>query len=495
MNVRRSAGALAPAIVVLARLAASAVVLGGGFRAVSDDDFARVVIAEQWARAPRWDASGTSWLPFPFWITGAAMKLGGRELETARAVALALGVGASLLVYMAARWLGETRIAATVGAVAAAVFPWSARLGVATVPELFTAALTVLAMAALAPPGGGVRRILGGAALLAATLSRYEAWPVALIFAGICVFDAATLRNARERSATRAPGARAPLLCASALALAGPAAWMAWNRAAHGDALHFLARVAAYRQALGGIEGSAAGRLLAYPAAMVREEPEIAALCAAALVVTAATRGVPALLARLSPYARPAAVAAAQIAALSLAMIKDGAPTHHPERAVLAEILLLALVGGALWSEAVPRRWLSGLALAGALALASGVRWGARPSASFVERGDEEAIGRAAAGLCLPGDPVLIEVADYGYLAVTAALGRPEDAVPDRSVDPREGKIASSFSDAGALRGRVVASGARWAAARPGAPARAALGAPVAVRGAWALFRVTAEVR
>ena len=452
-------------------------VLGSGFRAVSDDDFARAVIAEQWARAPRWDASGTSWLPFPFWITGAAMKIAGRDLTTARAVAPALGVGAALLVYAAARWLGETRGAACAGAVVAAVFPWSARLGVATVPELFTAALTVLAMASLAS-ATGTRRLLGGAALLAATLSRYEAWPVALIFAGVCVVEAA-----RDQ---RAPQI---LLGAAALALAGPAAWVAWNRVAHGDALHFLARVAAYRQALGGDEGSAAGRLWAYPLAMLREEPEIAILCVAAAAVTAAAQGARALRERLAPYARPAAVAAAQIAALSLAVIKDAAPTHHPERAVLAELVLLAMVGGALSAHAIAHRWRSGLALGGALALAFGLGRTVRPPQTFAGRGDEEAIGRAAAGLCPPGEPVLIEVSDYGYLAVTAALGRPEDAVPDRSVDPRDGKTPSSFSDAAALRQRVADSGARWAAARPGVPARAALGAPVTLRGGWALFR------
>ena len=87
---------------------------------------------------------------------------------------------------------------------------------------------------------------------------------------------------------------------------------------------------------------------------------------------------------------------------------------------------------------------------------------------------------------------MLIEVADYGYLAVTAALGRPEDAVADRSVDPRDEKRPSSFSEAAALARRIAASGARWAVARPGAAAREALGAPVAVRGAWALFRVGA---
>jgi hypothetical protein len=479
-------------MVVLAKVVASAVVLGGGFRAVSDDDFARVVIAEQWARAPRWDASGTSWLPLPFWITGTAMKIAGRDPTTARVVALALGVVAALLVYRAARWLGETRAAASAGAVAAAVFPWSARLGVATVPELFTAALAVLAMASLAPAQGSARRLLGGAALLAATLSRYETWPVAFVFAGICLVEGMR-RPAFPSPAPEQGVLAAPLLGAAALALAGPAVWMAWNRVAHGDALHFLSRVAAYRQALGGGEGSAAGRLWAYPLAMLREEPEIAALCAAAALVTGLSQGAGVLRRRLAPYARPAAVGAAQVLALSLAMMKDGAPTHHPERAVMAELLLLAMAGGALSVRALaagtPHRARSGLVLAAALALAFGLGRAPRSPQTFAGRDDEEAIGRAAAGLCPPGEPVLIEVSDYGYLAVTAALGRPEDAVPDRSVDPRDARTPSSFSDAATLRDRMAASGARWAAARPGLAARATLGAPVVERGAWALFR------
>ncbi len=480
------------AAVALAKAAASAAVLATGFRAVSDDDFARVVIAEAWARAPRWDASGTSWLPLPFWVVGSAMKLAGRSLDTARVTAALVGVGAALLVYMAARWTGEDRRAAAVGAVVAAVFPWSARLGVATVPELPTAALTLLAMAALVPApvnDRGRRRIAGGAALVAATLSRYEAWPVALVFAGACAVSAARSR------VDRAAG-----VGAVALAIAGPVAWLAWNRAAHGDALHFLARVAAYRQALGGAEGGAAVRLWAYPAAMVREEPEIVALFASAAVVTWIGGGLAALKARLSPYAWPAAVALAQIGALSVAMLKDGAPTHHPERAVLAALLLVAVAGGALAMHALDdaRRGGGaalagrGLAIAGAVALAAcGGRRG-EAGEGFAERGDEEAIGRAAAALTRPGEPVLVEVVDYGYLAVRAALGRPEDAVPDRSVDPREAKVPSSFDDAAALRQRLAVAGARWAVARVADPVRAAMGAPVATRGAWGVFGVEA---
>jgi hypothetical protein len=83
---------------------------------------------------------------------------------------------------------------------------------------------------------------------------------------------------------------------------------------------------------------------------------------------------------------------------------------------------------------------------------------------------------------------VLIEVADYGFLAVEAGLGRPEDAVRDRSVDPRDAKEPSSFDDVASLRRRLSNAGIRWAAARVGEPVRAAMGAPVETRGAWGLF-------
>src|SRR5947199_83706 len=82
--------------------------------------------------------------------------------------------------------------AALAAAVLSAILPWSARLGVATVPELPTAALALLALGSLAPPRGGEderallrRRPWGGAALLAACLSRYEVWPLAAGFAAL----------------------------------------------------------------------------------------------------------------------------------------------------------------------------------------------------------------------------------------------------------------------------------------------------------------------
>src|SRR5689334_17211702 len=109
------------ALVSLLKAAASALVLLIGFRAVSDDDFARVVIAERWAHAPRLDPSGTSWLPVPFWVMGTALLGLGRSLLVARGTALLLGLGAALAVYVAARWITSDRTSALAGAAIAAV--------------------------------------------------------------------------------------------------------------------------------------------------------------------------------------------------------------------------------------------------------------------------------------------------------------------------------------------------------------------------------------
>jgi hypothetical protein len=474
---RDARGAAYVGLVALAKLAASSAVLLRGFRAVSDDDFARVVIAEQWAHAPRWDASGTSWLPFPFWLHGAAMLAFGRSLATARVAAAVLGVGAALLVYLAARWLGEDRRAAAAGAVVAAVFPWSAWLGVATVPELPTAALILLAAASLAGDAPR-RRLLGGAALFAATLSRYEAWPVAALFAALCLVEAARKKR---------PLALVP----AALALLGPASWLAWNRLAHGDALHFLARVAAYKQALGGAEPGAATRLWAYPLSMVREEPELAALFAASAALLALRRGSVALRSALAPYARPAAILGAQIAALSLAMIKDGAPTHHPERAVLAALLLLAVCAGALAAR-VGAWWLSLPVFAAALA--SALVRPLVPRERFADREAQAAIGRAAASLARPGEKVLLEVEDYGYLAIIAGFGRPEDALPERSIDPRLPPAPDRFADPRALPALLATTEARWAVARRRED-QVALGPPLIIHGPLGIYPLGAFPR
>lgn len=65
---------------IAARGLACVVAWQSGFRALSDDDYARISIAQGFAAAPHWDATYTSWLPAPFWAYGALFRLFGPGL-------------------------------------------------------------------------------------------------------------------------------------------------------------------------------------------------------------------------------------------------------------------------------------------------------------------------------------------------------------------------------------------------------------------------------
>jgi hypothetical protein len=306
---------------VLLKLAVGAAVLHAGFTHVSDDDYARTVIAQQFAHTPRLDASGTSWLPAPFWIEGGAMLLFGRSLEVARAVAVALGAASVAAPYLAMRTLGMTRTAAVLATAFAMTTPWNAWLDVATVPEGWVGALVAAAMLAMpverARPWAAAALMLGG-------LSRYETWPACVVLALLCVWRCAqaTAREGRRGRPSRELG------CAL-VTLAGPIAWMAWNAHAHGSPLHFVARVSTFRQSIGAASVPLADKLLGYPKALVLEMPVAAAFAvtgAIGLVVPRARQR----------WAWPVATSLLTLAFLVWGDVHDGAPTHHAARALVA---------------------------------------------------------------------------------------------------------------------------------------------------------------
>jgi Dolichyl-phosphate-mannose-protein mannosyltransferase len=454
----------------------SAFVLSTSFRALSDDDYARVVIAERFAHAPHLDPSGTSWLPLPFWVNGGALALFGRSLETARATAFVLGVAAALLVYVAARWLGAARPGAIAGALMACALPYAAWLGVATVPDGPTAALIVVGAAA-AWSEIGARRALGALALAAACLSRYEAWPVAAGFALFMVWDAMRGRSRRDS------------WFAAACAAVGPIAWMIHGAFAHGSALFFVERVVAYRRAL----GVGTRSLVHYPLALFRAEPEIAGVVLVSLCAVAALH-VPGLRAR---YRRFAWLGAALVAFLVASELRGGAPTQHPER-----VLLAAWLGGAVfagdalfcaWARlgARGRALVAGSALA---VLALGAGW-LRPRfaapGSFARRSDEVAVGRAARRAVSGSGRLLVDTPDYGFFAVIASFGAPERAAPLDDRDPRNARPPDAFVSSATLRARLDAAGASWLVASGAHRAVARqVGSERAADGPLALFEV-----
>jgi hypothetical protein len=299
------------------KLALGAWVLHAGFTHVSDDDYARTVIAEQFAHATRLDPSGTSWLPAPFWIVGLAMMALGRSLGAARAVAMFLGAASVAAPYVAMRVAGMKRAAAIAATAVAMTIPWNLWLGVATVPEGWTGAL--VAAAALVMPVEKARPWAAGA-LLVAALSRYEAWPACAVMAVLCAWCAVKAGEPARR--------RTELACAL-VAAAGPVAWMLWNAHAHGSALHFVARVTNFRRAIGAADVPLVDKLLDYPVALATDAP-----VAALLGLT----GLAGLL-RLELRRRwtwPLVTAAAVLAFLVWGDLRDGAPTHHAARALVA---------------------------------------------------------------------------------------------------------------------------------------------------------------
>jgi hypothetical protein len=416
------------ALVAGAKLLVSLVVLATGFRALSDDDYARIVIAQRFAETPALDPSGTSWLPLPFWVTGGAMAGLGRSVEVARGVAFVLGIASALLVWAAARWLGASRRGALVGGILGGAVPYSAWLGVAAVPEGPTAALMLLGAAAAASAEPR-RRLAGAAALGAACLSRYEAWPAAAAFAALCLWDARQLTH------------RLAFAVAALLAVAAPSLWVLHGLLAHGDPLFFVARVAEYRRAVSSTPVSLLGSLFRYPLALLRSEPELAALTAVAVAVAA--RDAPGALA-LRRFARPALLLFAVLVGLVLADLRDGAPTHHAERTLLSLWLLASIVAGEAlaiaWSARTgrQRKRLAALALSSVALGSLGIRPFFARRDSFIDRSEEIAVGREARALTIaPRERLLVDTPDFGYFAVLAGYARPLQAAPLHDRDPR----------------------------------------------------------
>ncbi len=448
------------ALVAAARVAVSLACMASGFRAISDDDYARVTIAARFAAQPSPDPSGTSWLPLPFWLYGVPMWLLGDSLTTARAVAVTLGAASAVAVWLSARWLGFAPRTALLGALGATLLPYGAWLSTATVPEAPTAGLLVLGAVSLLRPEPR-RRLIGGLALGAACFSRYEAWAPALVFA---LVTAADFR--RERDRLRA--------LAAVAALAPIALWLLHGVFVHGDALFFVARVTQYRAALGGDAVSLGSALLATPLALVRFEPELLAVFAVALGLTL-RRGE-------SPFTgvawRPVLLLASLVVFLIAADVRGGAATHHPERSLLPVFWFLALITAGLVSnlaQSAERPWLLP-ALALPLALAGGL-W-LRPALlpTFAHRGEEEHVGRLLRRM--GASQVALDTDDYGYFAIQAALGHGA-SFPLRDHDPRR---PARPAPTGVAELRAQLGPARWlVTTHQRAPLAQALG-PVQVK-------------
>ncbi len=407
---------------------------GNGFVAISDDDYARVVIAQEFAQSPSWDPSGTSWLPFPFLHMGAAMLAFSASLEVARVWALLTACVGTLLLYEAARRWGIGVALSLMGAAACALLPNAAFLAVATVPEYLTAALMVFGVTSLAAPEGRERdHLVGALCLFLACASRYEAWPAALASAGWFFFHFWR-------------GARSPFsLGAAILALLFPVLWLLHGVAHHDSALFFVKRVTDYKDALG--EGSGrADAALVYLRALLLAEPELsgAALGVVGLALTERRSS-----SRKSAWILPWIPLGAMLGTLVLSALRSGAPTHHAERALLSIWLLAALTTARVLDRVSLNHAKFRAALLIGILAGFGLRLGgAFERQPFADRSAEERLGSSLAKLTSPGDAIGLGLSDYGYFAVMAAAEHPERFTIFDTHDPREADSAEGADSA-----------------------------------------------
>lgn len=381
------------ALVVVVQAMLCVLVRRSGFDHVSDDDFARVTIAESFAQAPKLDPSGTSWLPFPFWMTGIPLALFGRSLAVARVVSIALSSLAAPLPYLALRFTGRPRMASLGAFAFFALSPWSIWLAASTTPESMTASFTAAAAIGLAavPP---LRWCV--LPLIAACLSRYEPWPAAAVLA-------IALGARRDRK----------LVPYAVLAAVGPLLWMAWNAHAHDGPLHFFRRVSRYKQRIGEGTTDAIAALLLYPKLLVVHRPDLA------------VAGSLAMFFEKKRWLVPLLAAVAIVGFLAIGNARDGAPTHHPERALLPVFAILAAFAADVCVSAIQQRRTMIV-----LGLVVGIAWIAtlRPlfDAPPGSSADEDRSAAIVTGASLRAEPhVTVTPCAYEHFATIAAYGSP----------------------------------------------------------------------
>ena len=445
-NLARGASWLLLALVV--RAAVSVCAIHSGFRALSDDDFSRVVIAQSFAAHPSLDPSGTSWLPFPFWLYGTCLAVFGATLAKARAVAFALGLLGAAGLWLAGRWLGLSRRTSVLAVVIGSCIPYSAWLGVATTPDFLSAILVLLAGCSLARGRRSIR-IWGAIALFAAALSRYEAWPVVLIWAAWVAIDG--VRSKR----------RSGWLLAT-LVLVAPLAWMLHGALHHHDALFFVKRVVSYRRALGLTGDSVFSRLVSAPRHLFVDAPELF-LLGGVLTIACRWLNVPLLRRRwFAPFLCMLGI----LVFLMIGDWREGTATHHIGRTLLPVWLFLSLVLAKAIATCARKTHLTSRAL-GAVAIAASyaLAWGwLRPALTnldgFSPRIDETDVGLLASAHVSKGQRLAIYSDDYGYFAVQAAFARPA-AILDAH-DPRHPSAVSVVSSAASLSNGLNQHRAEW---------------------------------
>lgn len=374
------------------------------------------------------------------------MRAFGRSLNAARALSVVIASVAASTPYLALRFGGSSRCRALVASTLAFGTPWAIWLGASTVPESFTASLAAagalgLAAAVRLPRSADDARrsklalCLFAVAILAACLSRYEPWPVAAVVAMAMAWRAAVRGDVRLdsqatpafRDSRRDATMRFAFGVAAILCILGPVAWMTWNAHVHDGPLHFFRRVSSFKRGIGEGSTNTQSALLLYPRLLLTTRPEVTI---PALLLAPLSLRDPAVRAR---WGLPLLAAMAEVAFLAYGNARDGAPTHHPERALLGTLVILALFVGDVGAPTLQRLTWRGrrMGTAGVVGFAAfwlvsflrGAEMPGRTPSEDRRKEMEQGLALRARG----AREIIVSPCGFEHFALIAAYGSPEN--------------------------------------------------------------------
>ncbi|NNJ09829.1 hypothetical protein EKD04_005775 [Chloroflexales bacterium ZM16-3] len=233
------------ALLLLIRLGVQVALYRAGFISLTADEFGRTVVAANWSKHPALYWSGV-WLPFHAYSFGAALLLKWELLWTPRLIAITVGCGSIMLIYMLASSTFASRAVGLVAAFLLAINPAHIWLSDVPLTELPTAALV---FAGVWATGRYLKRpqprdlILASGALALANGFRFESWIISALFSLTLLGQ--VLAELARRELRR--GAALGIATAAAAPWIFPLAWVVGNYVQLGDPLYFMGAIRAYK--------------------------------------------------------------------------------------------------------------------------------------------------------------------------------------------------------------------------------------------------------
>ncbi len=254
--------------VLLIRLAIGALLWSPVYSALTWDDFTRVLIARNWASDP-FVSADIVWLPAQTWLLGSLFRVTGDLFSQNPMLLVAilntvLVVGTALVVRHSTRLLTGSETGGWLALLIILFSPWGFYASLSGLAEPIYYLATAVAFASLVHTAlDGETRWWGAAGVALAAATRYEGWWLAVAWS--LTIGWIQWKKPERRLAI---GNWLPL----GLPFAVPAGWMVYNRVTTGSPLTFLHRSAEYFSSAFGGPPTVLGRIVYYPAALLRAD-------------------------------------------------------------------------------------------------------------------------------------------------------------------------------------------------------------------------------